>query len=117
MVLGVWPSSLRGDAFCDLGKVYQREWSRIGTERRAMDIGRQIHTVSHAPPLAAVSPEEPHWFATQTRARHEKMVVTQLEKKGVTGFLPLVTEVHQWSDRRKVIHQPLFSCYTFVHMA
>ena len=71
-----------------------------------MDIGRQIHTVSHAPPLAAVSPEEPHWFATQTRARHEKMVVTQLEKKGVTGFLPLVTEVHQWSDRRKVIHQP-----------
>ena len=41
----------------------------------------------------------------------------QLEEKGLTTFLPLVTEVHRWSDRRKVVELPLFSCYAFVHMA
>ena len=31
-------------------------------------------------------------------------------------FLPLVTELHRWSDRRKLVQLPLFSCYTFLHM-
>src|SRR5205823_117161 len=35
----------------------------------------------------------------------------------VDTFLPLLHEVHRWSDRRKVVEVPLFACYTFVHMA
>ena len=31
-------------------------------------------------------------------------------------FLPLVTELHRWSDRRKLVQLPLFSCYTFLYM-
>jgi len=57
------------------------------------------------------------WFAVHTRARHEKMVARELRSHGVTTFLPLVTEVHYWSDRRKTVESPLFSCYTFVRLA
>lgn len=57
-----------------------------------------------------------NWYAVQTRARHEKTVVERLREQGVTSFLPLVSEVHRWSDRRKTVELPLFSCYVFVKM-
>lgn len=56
------------------------------------------------------------WYAIQTRPRHEKKVNVQLHAKGVEGFLPLVTEKHKWSDRSKIVQQPLFACYMFVHI-
>jgi transcription antitermination factor NusG len=59
---------------------------------------------------------EPRWFAVQTRARHEKKVDTQLHDSGVESFLPLSNEIHQWSDRRKLVRQPLFAGYLFVHI-
>ena len=43
-------------------------------------------------------------------------MVKQLERQGIKTFLPLISEVHQWSDRRRVIQLPLFSCYAFVHI-
>jgi transcription termination/antitermination protein NusG len=61
--------------------------------------------------------EPTYWYAVQTRARHEKKVATQLQEKGVTTFLPLVTQTHRWSDRRKVIELPLFPCYAFARLA
>lgn len=61
-------------------------------------------------------PDEPVWFAVHTRVRHEKRVVTCLGNEGLTTFLPLVAEVHRWSDRRKVVQMPLFSCYVFVRI-
>jgi transcription antitermination factor NusG len=59
---------------------------------------------------------EPQWYAVHTRSRHEKLVVNQLERRGIKTFLPLISEVHKWSDRRKVVRLPLFSCYAFVHI-
>ena len=56
------------------------------------------------------------WYALHTRAQHEKSVISHLQRQGLTTFLPLVSEVHRWSDRRKVVQLPLFSCYAFVHM-
>jgi transcription antitermination factor NusG len=50
----------------------------------------------------------------QTRARHERVVLQRFREKGLTTFLPLVTEVRRWSDRQKVLELPLFSCYLFV---
>jgi transcription antitermination factor NusG len=49
----------------------------------------------------------------QTRARHEKMVSQRLQERGVTAFLPVITEVRRWSDRKKVVEFPLFGCYVF----
>jgi transcription antitermination factor NusG len=62
-------------------------------------------------PLAA---DAGKWFAVQTRARHEKVVAQRLSDKGVVTFLPLVIVIHRWSDRRKTVELPLFSCYVFV---
>jgi transcription antitermination factor NusG len=60
-------------------------------------------------------PETPHWYAIATRSRHEKKVAAQLTEKNITTFLPLITETHRWSDRRKVVELPLFPGYAFVY--
>src|SRR5580658_3486213 len=63
-----------------------------------------------APPVGV---ETEQWYGLQTRPRHEKIVAQRLEERGVTTFLPLVTETHRWSDRKKSVQVPLFSCYVF----
>lgn len=70
-------------------------------------------------PSPAVFPgkESENWFAILTYARHEKVVARRLRDKGVTIFFPTVTEVHCWSDRKRVVEVPLFSCYLFAKMA
>jgi transcription antitermination factor NusG len=67
-------------------------------------------------PVAGTAAPPPQWYALQLRPRHEKKVVAELEQKGVSTFLPLVTEVRQWSDRRMKVALPLFSCYAFVNI-
>ncbi|HXM23707.1 MAG TPA: UpxY family transcription antiterminator [Terriglobales bacterium] len=57
-----------------------------------------------------------NWYAVHTRARHERVVAQRLREQGVTTFLPLITEVHRWSDRRKSVEVPLFGCYVFVKL-
>jgi transcription antitermination factor NusG len=66
-----------------------------------------------APPIEA---DAEQWFAVHTHARHEKVAEQELRLSGITTFLPLVKEVRNWSDRRKVIELPLFSCYLFVKL-
>jgi len=68
----------------------------------------------HPGPAETVACCSERWYAVQTRARHEKVVVQRFREKGLTTFLPLVTEVRRWSDRQKSIELPLFSCYVFV---
>ena len=57
--------------------------------------------------------EAQNWYGLHTRPRHEKIVAQRLEERGVTAFLPVVTEVHRWSDRKKRVQVPLFGCYVF----
>lgn len=59
---------------------------------------------------------QPQWFAVRTRSRHEKLVARQLENQGIESFLPVITQVRNWSDRRKKVETPLFSGYTFLRM-
>ena len=56
------------------------------------------------------------WYAVQTRARSEKAIAERLKEQGLTTFLPLVTEVRSWSDRKKKVELPLFSCYVFAKL-
>lgn len=60
--------------------------------------------------------EPANWYAVQTRARNEKVVCERLQEQGLDTFLPLVTEVRRWSDRKKKVELPLFSCYVFVKL-
>lgn len=64
--------------------------------------------------LSTTATDTAHWYALQTRARHEKIVAQRLSEQGVTTFLPLITETHRWSDRKKLVELPLFGCYVFV---
>jgi transcription antitermination factor NusG len=60
--------------------------------------------------------DQPCWFALKTRPRHEKRVVTELREKDLESFLPLRSSMHQWSDRRRLVHEPLFPGYVFVRI-
>lgn len=59
--------------------------------------------------------DTPQWFALYTRSRHEKFVNRELGKKGIETFLPLRKITRRWSDRRKIVEEPLFPGYLFVH--
>ena len=65
-------------------------------------------------PGAAFS--ESFWYAIQTFPRHEKKVAAELGQKSIKAFLPLVSEKHQWSDRRVSVDTPLFPGYVFVRI-
>jgi transcription antitermination factor NusG len=67
-------------------------------------------------PNPALPPGDAQWYAVMTRPRHEKKVAEELEQTSVTAFLPLVTEVRRWSDRRKTVELPLFPGYVFVRL-
>ena len=59
---------------------------------------------------------ESSWYAVHTLARHEKRIVAQFEEKRVCTFLPLLRQIHRWSDRRVKVDVPMFSCYAFVRI-
>ena len=56
-----------------------------------------------------------YWHALYVRSRAEKKVLAQLEDMGIQAYLPLITRVKQWSDRRKKVEEPLFKSYVFVY--
>ena len=56
-----------------------------------------------------------NWFVIQTKPRNEKKVEQQIIARNVEVFLPLVTSIRYWSDRKKKVQVPLFSGYLFVH--
>lgn len=56
----------------------------------------------------------PYWYAVNTRPRWEKKVAQILDSKGIENYCPLNKVVRQWSDRKKVILEPIFKCYVFV---
>jgi len=64
-----------------------------------------------------VPQEELRWYALHTRARHEKAVERRLRDQGMETFVPTTMEVHRWSDRKKKVEVPLFSCYVFIRCA
>lgn len=59
---------------------------------------------------------EKQWYAIYTRARAEKKVHTSLLKEGFEAYLPLIKRLRQWSDRKKLVEEPLFRSYIFVRV-
>jgi transcription antitermination factor NusG len=56
-----------------------------------------------------------HWFVLYTKPRWEKKVATQLNKKGFEVYCPLNKVRRKWSDRYKIIEDPLFKSYVFIN--
>ena len=57
------------------------------------------------------------WYAVYTRSRWEKKVASLLEEKGIEHYCPLNKVMKQWSDRKKVVLEPLFKGYIFVQVS
>ena len=56
------------------------------------------------------------WYAIYTKPRWEKKVHERLVKVGVESWCPIQKIQKQWSDRKKMVEEPLFRSYVFVHI-
>jgi len=65
-------------------------------------------------PSPWLAQKELRWYALHTRARHEKAIERRLRDRGMETFVPTTIQVHRWSDRKKEVEVPLFSCYVFI---
>ena len=61
------------------------------------------------------SPDLP-WYVLYTKPRNEKKVAQRLSKAGYTVYCPLQKVRRQWSDRTKVVEEPLFKSYLFIQI-
>jgi transcription antitermination factor NusG len=61
--------------------------------------------------------ETKKWYAVYTRPRWEKKVAESFSKHKIENYCPLNRVTRQWSDRKKVIYEPLFTSYVFVKVS
>ena len=61
------------------------------------------------------SPNLP-WYVLYTKPRNEKKVAQRLSEAGYTVYCPLQKVRRQWSDRTKVVEEPLFKSYLFIQI-
>ena len=59
---------------------------------------------------------ENSWYALYVKSRHEFITNRELNKKGITTYLPSVKKLRQWKDRKKYVDFPLFPGYIFVNV-
>jgi len=57
------------------------------------------------------------WFAVYTRPRWEKKVHQLLQEKNIESYCPLNKVHRKWSDRIKLVQEPLFKSYVFVRIS
>jgi len=57
------------------------------------------------------------WYALYTRPRWEKKVADLLGLKQIENYCPLQRTERNWSDRKKIILEPLFKSYVMVRLA
>lgn len=56
------------------------------------------------------------WYALYTKPRWEKKIDAVLQRKGIQSWCPLQKVQRQWSDRKKIVEEPLFKSYVFVRI-
>lgn len=54
------------------------------------------------------------WHVVYTRPRWEKKIAKILDEKGIENYCPLNRVQKQWSDRKKIVLEPLFKGYIFI---
>jgi len=59
--------------------------------------------------------KEKAWFALYTKPRNEFKAAEQIGEYEIHYFLPTITRMKQWSDRKKKITEPLLRGYIFIH--
>ncbi len=57
------------------------------------------------------------WHVIYTKSKWERKVDGLLMQKGFESWCPVQKRERQWSDRKKIIEEPLFRSYVFVKVA
>jgi len=57
------------------------------------------------------------WYPVYTRSRAEKKAYEELNRKAILAYLPLKKTVKQWSDRKKMVEEPLIRSYLFAYIS
>ncbi|TRZ44965.1 UpxY family transcription antiterminator [Robertkochia solimangrovi] len=60
---------------------------------------------------------EGNWQVVCTKSRWEKKVAKGLSDLGIEVYCPMITEIRQWSDRKKKVKSPLIPSYIFIRIA
>jgi transcription antitermination factor NusG len=56
------------------------------------------------------------WYAVYTKPCFEKRVAELLDKQNIENYCPLQKTERRWSDRKKIISEPVFKSYVFVRI-
>jgi transcriptional antiterminator RfaH len=57
-----------------------------------------------------------NWYVIYTKSRYEKAVADKLALFGIEVYCPLLKRKKLWSDRWKLVEEPLFRSYCFVRL-
>lgn len=57
------------------------------------------------------------WYVLYTKGRHEKFVEEKLNDKRIEAYTPKIIFRRKWSDRTKLIEEPLFKSYCFARFS
>jgi transcriptional antiterminator RfaH len=57
-----------------------------------------------------------NWYVVYTKPKWERKVAEKLNQLGIECYCPVITQVKQWSDRKKKVEVPLFNSYVFVQL-
>lgn len=64
----------------------------------------------------ASDPATRQWLVAYVKSCMEKKTVERLRAMGIECYLPVQSEIHQWSDRRKRIDRLVLPMLVFVHV-
>lgn len=56
------------------------------------------------------------WFVLYTKSRNEKLVADKLKVMGIEAYCPTIKTKRRWSDRVKMVEEPLIRSYCFVRL-
>ena len=56
------------------------------------------------------------WYVIRTKPQHEIKTANLLDALGLEVYCPVLTEVRQWTDRKKKVTLPLFRTYIFANL-
>ena len=63
-----------------------------------------------------INSETKNWYVLYTKPRWERRIASRLEDLGLESYCPLNRVERKWSDRRKILFEPLFRNYVFVRL-
>ncbi len=76
-----------------------------------------MNEISNSPIFSKkLSHDIERWYVIYTKSRQEKKVEKKLIELGYDAYCPTLLQERQWSDRKKKVLMPLFSCYCFVRI-